>query len=309
MNNIKMENSNIYIVLNENDVDDILIKNVDTLIIILYISKKEDAYMNMRRQYIEISRVMQNELFLFIDVNEFKNTIGKYTKNIDMPLIEFYFNKAMIAYTAGFNKEMIIKSVFSLKTKLNDLKQKLYGTVNRNMPHISVEYDPYINKPILDQNINNKKLDREIYIKKMTNNCMDQNILSNDTQTNGNNTMQQIIGLYVPNNEIQKNNMIQQMCMPEMDLNNINPTNIKSEKMCAILIDSSNYEGDIDKPIVKMVEKIKNVPTEKKIQNNSKIIEIEEEQINNDEKSELMDNLKKIYVLQQLQKIREAEEN
>lgn len=334
MNNIEMEKSNIYVVLNENDVDDILIKNADTLIIILHISKKEDAYINMRRQYIEISRVLQNEIFLFVDVNEFKNTIGKYTKNIDMPLVEFYFNKAMIAYTAGFNKEMIMKSVFSLKTKLNELKQKLYGGGNKNTVHNSMEYDTYANKQMIDPNINQKCTfsDREIYIKKMANmNSGNEQNISHEIQLNGNNAMQQIIGLYVPHNEVQKNNanmakqfmglhvsqdeiknnVMQHMCVSEYDLNNnTNQTNTKSDKICAIMIDPSNYENEMDKPIIKMVEKMSSMPMEKnKTINNSKIVEIEDEHINNDEKSELMDNLKKIYVLQQLQKIKEAEES
>ena len=371
-----MEKSNIYIVLNENDMDDILIKNMDILIIVLYISKKEDNYINIRRQYIEISKVMQNDIFLFVDINEFKNTMGKYIKNIDMPIVEFYYNKAMIAYTAGFNKEMLIKSVFSLKTKLNELKQKLLN----------------INKMMEDPKNQQCRMENDKYVKiNNSNNIVNMKQSVNEIDMNNNN-IQHIIDLYVPIDDIQKNNGMNQimgyhnsqngtmdnspmrqiidLCVPNDNMiknetkkiiglhipkkeiytngNNImhhisetmgvipeigsycmsqkNKTNIYNpeiemvnshipEKMCAIILDTSvelQNENGINKSIIKMNDKMDKTSDDKnkKILNEPKIteIDVDDEQTNNDDKSELIDNLKKIYVLQQLQKIKEAEE-
>ena len=354
MNNMETEKSNIYIVLNENDMDEILIKNTNTMIIILYISKKEDAYINIRRQYIDISRVLQNEIFLFVDVNEFKNTVGKYIKKIEIPLIEFYFNKAMIAYTSGFNKEMIIKSIFSLKTKLNELKQRLYNSGSMYNNNIYDSRESNVNNEnqntnisddiMLETNIQKGKSDNDdIYIKKIISNT-DANALArlhlckpenDDSHTNHhfqpNNcnafkdtaqrsgTIQQFVGLHVPQEEIKNgNNILQKMCMSGVELDTVNQINTKQGKMCAIIesmkINKNNvndlFDSSITIPHIIITEKINKMSGEKNenISNNAKIVEIEDEQNNNDEKSELMDNLKKIYVLQQLQKIKEAEE-
>lgn len=378
-----MEKSNIYIVLNENDMDDILVKNMDILIIVLYISKKEDNYINMRRQYIEISKVLQNDIFLFIDISEFKNTMGKYVKNIDIPIIEFYYNKAMIAYTAGFNKEMIIKSVFSLKTKLNELKQKL-SNINKVMvdpknQQCRIENnDKYIKMNNSNNFVNMQQpINNDVDVNNPTQQIIDLYVPIDDIQRNNgmdkiigyqgsqngickdNNPMRQIIDLCVPNDNVRKNdvtkniiglhmpkkeiytngkNAMQQIYTSETigikipnvsemgnySISQNNRTNIGNsdveldhthipEKVCAIILDASmelQNENDVNKPIIKVTERTNKIQNDKnnKIVNNPKITEIDDEQINNDDKSELIDNLKKIYVLQQLQKIKEAEE-
>lgn len=203
-----MLENNLFRVINEKDIDEILILYQNTMIIILYNTKKNDHYLSIGKEYIDISGKIKDCLFLFVDVNEFEISENKYdVNNITEPIIEFYFNKALKATLDGFERTYFIESINSVseyiekeqvakKNRGEKKNSKISNRPTANNPNtvMQTQVDPPIeeiqiaqqlmmkkmmtelNNNIDDENINIDNIDPEtieLLYKKQNNNIMD----------------------------------------------------------------------------------------------------------------------------------------
>lgn len=173
--------SNIYRLITEYDMDDLLIKIKDEILIVLYLKKSDQSYTITKKHFVDVSKILTNHLFLLIDVDEFKHIEGKYKREVDISRVEFFYNKASIAYLPNFNKSDLVESLYKIKGILEKKKQEVLEIMekNQNQNH-NQNHEQIQQKTEKNTSDKNDKLEQE----KQTTNV---NTINDDDAINDNN--------------------------------------------------------------------------------------------------------------------------
>jgi len=118
-----MEN-NLFQLLNENDVDEIMEDNQQTLIVAMFSSTTSTPCKQIKPIFVDLSKRYNDCIFLYIDINNFKNTNYKFTKNIEAtPKFVFYIGSDQIAFITGAHEKQLVDNFTTLKLRI-DAKRK-----------------------------------------------------------------------------------------------------------------------------------------------------------------------------------------
>jgi len=185
-----MSANNIFQVLNHSHLDEILKDHLTNIVVIMYSTKTCQPCLSIKPTFIQASRDNPNIFFVYIDTNNFQDTLDKkYTENIKMvPHFSFYYSNKRVVDFKGPNKTLFLTEVAKLKKNLEsqiqkvknqyseqdkiklDLLNKIHGVENTYGIKISKYYD--INSTIeelnSEHNLQLKKL-RQIQDEKQNN--------------------------------------------------------------------------------------------------------------------------------------------
>lgn len=118
--------NNLFQVIDENDLDEILNEHRDNLVVIMFSSKMCTHCKKIKPKFVDLSTNNKDCLFIYIDLDNFKDTSTKYTQNIQhIPHFVYYLNNTSLSVISGANEEAISKVLVFLKDKINVKKKEI----------------------------------------------------------------------------------------------------------------------------------------------------------------------------------------
>jgi len=147
--------NNIYRVINELDLEDILNKHSKSLVVIMYSSKTCRPCLMIKPLFISLSKKYNDCFFVYIDLNDFEEKTEKYTTGMGIratPHFLFMFNNEIIAAVSGANREILVDTLDQLRNQWkNKIKENLKIVSNKEKLVESNEEIDQITKPTFDQ--------------------------------------------------------------------------------------------------------------------------------------------------------------
>jgi thioredoxin-like negative regulator of GroEL len=117
---------NIFKITKEKDMDKILDKNKQNLVITIFVTSTCDISKQFKIKFIEISKKLNAHYFVYINMNEFENTTYKYTQNIkETPTVVLFTNNKPIAHYKGSCKDTLINFINEITNKIEEAKREL----------------------------------------------------------------------------------------------------------------------------------------------------------------------------------------
>jgi hypothetical protein len=121
-----VHNNNIFRVLTESDLDEIVQDNQKNLVMIMFSSQTCEETMKLKAQYVDVSNLNQDCFFVYVDLNDFIEQTHKYTKDIKHNMqFSFYFNLSEIGYVTGTKFDSFVNTLHHLKGRIEITKLKL----------------------------------------------------------------------------------------------------------------------------------------------------------------------------------------
>lgn len=183
MNNMNNILNNIFKVLNETDLNDVLNNHKYNIVIMMFSSDKCQSCKIIKPFYINMSKHFNNEIFIYIDVDNFVHTSNKYINNVDViPKFIFLYNLQEIASVGGSDKNLLIDTLNEIIGRLNTLKtqmnkfddsafEQIYNINNDKVCNINENKSSNVNN-LINNNVNDKSISPNIDI---SNSCNDKN--------------------------------------------------------------------------------------------------------------------------------------
>ena len=126
--------NNIFKVISEAHVDNILKLNSSSIVIIMFSTATCPPCKRIKPKFISLAKENSDCFFIYIDINDYKTDDMKYTKNVTcVPKFKFYYDMAHIADVEGESIEDVCNT---LKMLQNTIKEKKEQVINNN-------YDKY----------------------------------------------------------------------------------------------------------------------------------------------------------------------
>lgn len=124
--------NNIYQVLNEKDLDEILMNYPHNLSIIMFSSKTCMPCKKFKPYFVSGAQKFKDCFFIYIDLHQFEQTEYKYTKDVECtPKFIFYFDNKPIADMLGGDKDKFFESVAFLENKITEKKKLIQSQKNQ----------------------------------------------------------------------------------------------------------------------------------------------------------------------------------
>ena len=118
--------NNIFQVLKETDLDEIMNDHTQNLVIVMYSTKTCGPCMRIKPKFVSLSRENTDCFFVYIDLNIFEDTSFKYTRSVrGTPKFSYYFNNVEIACVMGADESVVVSTLANLKNKINLNKKEL----------------------------------------------------------------------------------------------------------------------------------------------------------------------------------------
>jgi len=118
---------NIYQVVKEIHLDELLTNNMQTLAVIMLSSKTCGPCKRIKPKFVDLSKQNKDTLFIYIDIDNYEVINNKYFqdyKNVT-PTFVFYFGGVKIAFIEGAHDQSLIQAITFLKQKIEDKKQEI----------------------------------------------------------------------------------------------------------------------------------------------------------------------------------------
>jgi thiol-disulfide isomerase/thioredoxin len=116
---------NLFRVANESDLDDIMNKNIDKLVLVMFGSKNCPQSTIVKPKFIDLSKMNQDSLFVFIDITKFDEVSKKYTTDLKgTPKFAFYFNNNNLGCIYGPDHNILYTHFNGIKQKLQIFRQQ-----------------------------------------------------------------------------------------------------------------------------------------------------------------------------------------
>jgi len=134
--------NNIYQVIKEKDLNEIINDHPQDLLLIMYSSKTCGPCKKIKPLFINMSKENEDSFFVYIDINNYDGDISKYTNGFEgTPKFSFYFNKNEIAIIYGANEQVLKDTYMKLKMKILEkmrefIEQEEQKKHNENKQHI-----------------------------------------------------------------------------------------------------------------------------------------------------------------------------
>jgi len=117
-----MSTNNIYQVLNEDDLEEIMNDYKQNLIITMYSSTSCGPCKMIKPTFVNISKDNPDCFFIYVNVEEFKEKKFTYTRNITAyPTFIFYLNNTEIGIVIGAQKEALVNTLQQIKNKIQEI--------------------------------------------------------------------------------------------------------------------------------------------------------------------------------------------
>lgn len=111
--------SNIFQVVNADDLEEILDDNLLKLVVVMFSSKQCLPCKNIKPVFIELSKKNSDCFFVYIDLTNFKDNRLAVTESIEgTPQFIYYYDKQEIANVVGGDKEVLVNTFNSLNDKI-----------------------------------------------------------------------------------------------------------------------------------------------------------------------------------------------
>lgn len=148
--------NNIYKVLSDKHFTQILTNNSKKLSIALFVSENCNASKIAKPLFIELSKLYTNYYFLYVSLDNFKQSDNKYTENIEAtPTCVLYFDSKQVGSLIGFDKNELVNIIQYIEQQIDEsntklLHQKIYtlGKLHGLSPFGSPSKEFTVNDPI-----------------------------------------------------------------------------------------------------------------------------------------------------------------
>lgn len=114
--------SNIYKVINEEHLNEILENNLNTPVVALYTSKLNDSNMNLKKFLKYTSSKIKDFMFLYIDVDNYINNTTIHVKSL--PTTYIFLNKRSLCVISGKNTAKITEGINYVHSRILAAKEQ-----------------------------------------------------------------------------------------------------------------------------------------------------------------------------------------
>lgn len=171
---------NLYQVINETDLVNILKKNDNNLVVVMITNSltfERETSNKLKKLYVEISKNFPKTFFVYIDIKNFNDQSKYFTDNIAYPRFIYYFRNDELGYVEGLDLNVFVEKLQLILSKLNEIKE-----VNETKT-----YFPKDDKNISPQELGHI-IDLKIKLKKMGNNVSLLHLFENHNKNKANNS-------------------------------------------------------------------------------------------------------------------------
>lgn len=117
---------NIFQVINETHLDNIMHDNMQKLILVMYSSAMCKPCKMYKPKFVNLSKTNPNVLFIYIDVSKYDAIENKYFKECESyPTFLYYFSNTLVAYVKGTDETGIITTMTNINQKIEAKKNQL----------------------------------------------------------------------------------------------------------------------------------------------------------------------------------------
>lgn len=118
--------NNIFQVLSEAHLDDILVQNMQNLVVVMLSATNCVPCKSIKPKFIGLSRKHPDVFFVYIDTNDYAVVKNKYFEKFEFtPTFVFFFNNTRIAFIEGGYETQLISVLEEVKQKINKKKKEL----------------------------------------------------------------------------------------------------------------------------------------------------------------------------------------
>ena len=116
---------NIFQVVKEDHLDEILTNYMQNLVLIMLSSKICGPCKTIKPKFVDLSKKNKDTVFIYIDRDNYEVTQNRYFTQFKFtPTFIFYFGKNQIAFIEGAHEDALIKTIVLLKQKIDDKKKE-----------------------------------------------------------------------------------------------------------------------------------------------------------------------------------------
>ena len=151
------QTTNLYQVIKEEDLNEILEDNIRKLVVIMFSSKDCIPCMNILPKFVETAEQKLDCFFVYINIHKYTDTSKKYTEKLKCtPRFAYYYNKQELAYVLGQNEKVFIKTlndlIFRIKEKKEEIRRRnLMQTTSQYRTNLYVPLQPVQQQSVVQQ--------------------------------------------------------------------------------------------------------------------------------------------------------------
>jgi hypothetical protein len=139
---------NIFQVIEEKHIDEILTDHTQNLSIIMY-SVSAPEYKKLKSTFVKLSKKYSHIFFIYIDKNNFQMTSQKYfAPETKVPYFQFFIGGNKIAFIEGGSEQILEKTVFELNFKVEEKKKEYHQRERIIAQEKVIQHDELIRKKI-----------------------------------------------------------------------------------------------------------------------------------------------------------------
>ncbi len=117
---------NIFQVINENNLDEILSHHMRDLVVIMLSGKNCSPCKAIKPKFVELSKQYKDIFFVYVDITNYTTVGNKYFSEYEFtPTFLFYFGYSKIAFIEGAHEQSLVKTLLTLKQKIEEKKRIL----------------------------------------------------------------------------------------------------------------------------------------------------------------------------------------
>lgn len=117
---------NIFQVVDENHLNEILAEHSENLVIIMYSSKTCGPCKTIKPKFISLSRQYPDTFFIYVDRLNYKIVTNKHFNEYQFtPTFLFYIGNSQVAYVEGAHEPALVKTLSILQQKIDEKKKEI----------------------------------------------------------------------------------------------------------------------------------------------------------------------------------------
>ena len=118
--------NNIFRVMNNNDLTEILQDHSQKLVVVMYSSQSCGPCINFKPKFITYAKANPETFFVYIDINNFKDPKHQYLANVNAtPKFSFCFNLHVIGDVVGADERVFVETLEYLKGRINERRHDI----------------------------------------------------------------------------------------------------------------------------------------------------------------------------------------